>query len=255
MHNMLKEIFSTGEVCISEGRSYPIHSGITLQTGRFLQDIIASMQLKATLEIGLAYGISTLFICDAVKDLRTERHIVIDPNQNHPGNWGDCWHGIGLEVIHRAGFDHLVEFIEGTSYSVLPRLEEAGTRVDFAFVDGWHTFDYCITDFLLIDRILNVGGILVLNDSHWPGIRKACRYILTNRSYSVYRCLTTPHEQNNVRRQSSMVINDVPRHLRRLLKPETRETDENLGILPRSRCIALCKGAEDLRPWDFHEEF
>lgn len=257
MNDILSEIFTTGEVSLPDGRRVAIHSGITLQSGRFLQEVITAAPPKVTLEIGLAFGISALFICQVTQSMGAERHIVIDPNQNQPGPWGDCWQGIGLQVLHRAGFSPMIELHERPSYSILPRLEEAGTRVDLAFVDGWHTFDYCMADFILIDRILNVNGILILNDTHWPSIRKVCRYILTNRSYSVFRCLTTPHEPESLERerQASLGVGNIPRHLRKLLRPEAIETDEELGISPRARCIAFRKEREDIRAWDFHEEF
>lgn len=255
MNDILKEIFTTGEVSLPDGRRQPVHSGISLQVGKFLQEVIVTMEPKISLEIGLAFGVSTLFICEAIKSIDGERHIVVDPNQINPGRWGDCWHGIGLKVIQQAGLGNLIEFHDRPSYMVLPQLEEAGTRIDFAFVDGWHTFDYCLLDFLLIDRILNVKGILVLSDTHWPSIRKVCRYILTNRTYSVYRCLTTPHEQESVQRQMPAIQRGVSRPLRKLLRPEVIETDEDLGVSTRSRCIAFCKEDDDARAWDFHEEF
>jgi len=35
-----------------------------------------------------------------------------------------------------------------------------GVKIDFAFVDGWHTFDYTLIDFFYIDKILRSGGLV-----------------------------------------------------------------------------------------------
>lgn len=40
---------------------------------------------------GYAYGLSTLFICEALAEVGGERHIVIDPHQE------EGWKGLGVE--------------------------------------------------------------------------------------------------------------------------------------------------------------
>jgi hypothetical protein len=62
----------------------------------------------------------------------------------------------------------------------LAEIERSGQRVDFAFIDGWHTFDFALVDFFFIDRISSVGGVVVFDDANWPAIRKVCRFVKTN---------------------------------------------------------------------------
>jgi predicted O-methyltransferase YrrM len=73
--------------------------------------------------------------------------------------------GLGLANLDRAGYARLVEFHDEPSYRALPALEAAGQRIEFAFIDGWHTFDYVMVDFFYVDRMLRVGGIVVLDDT------------------------------------------------------------------------------------------
>ncbi len=76
------------------------------------------------LEIGFAYGVSTLFACEALNNNQKPcRHIVIDPNQS------SLFGGIGLINVERSGYRGLVDFVEEPSEIALPRLLQANTRI------------------------------------------------------------------------------------------------------------------------------
>jgi predicted O-methyltransferase YrrM len=180
---ILKEILCTGRVhAVDRSETFPVHSAITVDVGAFLQDLIRRQKPKTALEVGLAFGISALFICEALQESGGIRHISIDPYQSTQ------WHGIGINNLKLAGFGHLTKCIESRSDLALPELEAKGTRVEFAFIDGWHTFDHALTDFFHIDRILAVGGVMVFDDVSLPGVRQVCRYVATNRVYQAVGC-------------------------------------------------------------------
>ena len=72
--------------------------------GACLQSIIREIQPRSSVEIGCAYGISTLYICDALAGLaHPAKHIVIDPFQRSQ------WRGIGIKNLRNAGFESLVD--------------------------------------------------------------------------------------------------------------------------------------------------
>lgn len=116
--------------------------------------------------------------------------------------------------------------------------------------------DYALVDFFYIDRLLNVGGIVAIDDADFPSLQKLCRYIVTNRSYSIFDCLPAdgdreiPWKHKLLRR-----LADSSATLRLNLKPELLQTDRELGLIPGSRCVALRKEAPDNRHWKFHQEF
>jgi hypothetical protein len=56
-----------------------------------------------------------------------------------------------------------------------------GLRVDFAFVDGHHLFDYVVTECLFLGKLLPRGGLLVVDDANLPAIGRACDFFSTNR--------------------------------------------------------------------------
>jgi len=73
--------------------------------------------------------------------------------------------------------------LEGPSHLMLPGLLERGVKLDLAFIDGWHTFDYTLLDFFYIDKMLRPGGVVLLHDQSWPSKQKVIRFIMTHRRY------------------------------------------------------------------------
>jgi len=171
VNEVLKQILETGTV--TDGRvSVPVHSNVSKAEGQFLAEVIASTRPKSSIEIGMAFGISTLFLCEALAALSVPgTHIVIDPHQHR------AWKGIGLRNLREAGYEHMVRFIEAPSEIALPQLLQEGLRIDFAFVDGLHRFDQVLLEFYYLNRLLSVGGVLVFDDTDYPGEigRASCR--------------------------------------------------------------------------------
>lgn len=251
MNSVLDEILRTGMVRSPGGElldAYPV--SIPEEKGEFLQKLIRSLQPTTCLEVGLAYGVSTLFICDALCGTANWRHIVIDPDQR------ESWKDIGLHNLRSAGYESMIEFYEMPAHRALPQLDAQGRQIDFAFIDGWHTFDYTLVDFFFIDKLLKVGGLVVLDDTDWPSIRKLCRYITTNRAYTPLCMSDAPVTERSLKRRLVSLALRTPcisRTLPSMLQPELIETDVQLGLW--GECIAFKKESEDTRLWDFHLPF
>lgn len=145
-------------------------SAISVAEGRFLASMITSRNVRRTLEIGCANGLSSLFICDALSRNPDPRHVIVDPFQSAH------WKGRGVANLKAAGFDFW-ELIEQTSDEALPSLLARGDRFDFVFIDGSHTFDNVLLDFFYAQRLLNVGGVVVFDDVSMAAIRHVIRYV------------------------------------------------------------------------------
>jgi|SRR5208283_698999 len=259
MNSVLSEILETGATKTANGSStVKVHSSISVSEGQFLQKFVRQLDPTVSLEVGLAYGISALFICDVLKVRNGTQHIVIDPNQTgaidpnqHFSSRGDSWGGIGIANLRRAGYGDIVRLIEAPSYRALAELERSEQRIDFAFIDGWHTFDFTLVDFFFIDRMLNVGGVVAFDDASWPAVRKVCRFVRTNLAYSVLAVDGSNHEPSLKRRLSERLLRRSP--FRRLLRPEVIAPDSSIGL--EGGCIAFRKEADDSRRWDHFVDF
>jgi len=170
------------------GKPHPIWPvAIGREEGLALEAWVVREHAQATLEVGLGYGIATLFICDALLSLGSDaRHLAIDPYQvrglpDHDTRFA----GLGLQLLEDAGIRELVEFHEQESQIVLPRLLEDGRRFDLAFVDGSHRFESVFMDLVYCGRLLKEGGIVFADDIQIEGVRKAIDFCVANLRWSV----------------------------------------------------------------------
>jgi predicted O-methyltransferase YrrM len=218
--------------------------------GAWLQQIVEDIRPIQSLEIGCAYGVSSLYICDALNSAHVlaeppggaPRHIVVDPFQSTQ------WRGIGIRNIRDAGFASIVDFREERSEIVLPRLLDEGVTLDFAFVDGWHTFDQVLMEFYYINRLLRVGGVVAFDDANRRSINRVVRHALT---YPAYRVYGTERQSSRatVLGRSRRALTRVPA-ISGILRPDFLHKDWDLGIL--GTCVAIQKVADDNRSsgWD-----
>jgi predicted O-methyltransferase YrrM len=246
---VLSRILETGRTVLASGEEVQADSYIDATCGALLQRVVKTLRPGIGVEVGLAFGISTLYILEAWKDAGGQKLIGMDPAQND-----NHWRGGGLHNIRQAGYEMLYEFHENTSQRVLPALVSEGQRIDFAFIDGWHTFDHTLIDFFYIDQMLNMGGIVVFDDVGYPSIKRVCDFIVTNRDYDVF---------DSVRLQISNSSNRRWKHrMNRLFDPFVR-TDKT--PIPEARkkefeiddvyFLALRKRGDDARRWDHFVHF
>jgi predicted O-methyltransferase YrrM len=180
MNSVLHEIFQT-EMVTNGNETLPLHSSVSREEGRLIDRAFREVKPALSLEVGMAYGISTLFICDALAaNKKDAMHIVIDPFQR------SNWRGIGIRNIVRAGYEHLVDLHEANSEIELPRLLATGTEIQAAFIDGWHTFDHTLIDFFYINKMLAIGGIVILDNTNLPAVRRIADHILTYPAYRLF---------------------------------------------------------------------
>lgn len=179
MNSVLEEIISTGSTLTVDGNKRKVIGQITKEEGKLIQNCIKELNAEISIEVGLAFGTSALYICEALNKTERTKHYVIDPYQMYEESYG----GIGLNNLKKAGYEGIIEFIDKPSHIALTELELKNIKADFAFIDGWHTFDYALVDFFHVDKILRVGGIVIIDDSDWDAIRKVCSFISTNTAY------------------------------------------------------------------------
>lgn len=182
LEKFIEELYARGVIQGEDGTEFKIlPMSLAPDRGAFLRDVCRAERPRSTLEIGLAYGLSTLFIVQALLENGgpARAHTVMDPFQT------STFHDAGRRVIKKTGIERLVDFHQDQSEYVLPRLLREGLRFDFAFIDGDHRFDHVFVDLFYINQLLKPSGVLVLDDCFSDSVHFACRFIQTNYAYSV----------------------------------------------------------------------
>ena len=141
--------------------------------GEALRELAIAESAERTLEVGLALGVSALFLCQAVLE-RGGSHVAVDPFQR------ESWNGAGLRTLRDAGLAGDVEVIEEESQLALPRLVGEGRQFDLAFVDGDHRFEGVFLDLYFMTRLVSPGGVVVVDDMWMPSVRAAVAYVERN---------------------------------------------------------------------------
>lgn len=233
----------------------PLHSGVSERDGEFLQKIISENKFKNTIEVGCAYGISSLYICAATSQYENYSHTIVDAFQTD-------WKNIGILNLKRAGFTSF-ELIEKLSEIALPQLLEQNKKYDFAFIDGWHTFDHVMIDFFYINRMLEVGGIITFHDLDMPSQKKLFRYILNYPCYEFVDSVkdVVTKKTLNVRIKElffvaplRLISKAVPqRNRHEMFSGELLKSDAQMGL--NGTVLAIRKTKEDNRDWRWFENF
>jgi predicted O-methyltransferase YrrM len=169
---LLERVYASGEVEDREGRRVPARpTGISREDALALVGVARGA--RATLEVGMAHGLSTLAIASG----HDGAHIAVDPFQRTD------WRAIGLHNVERAGLADRVTLLERRSDEALPELAAAGERFDLVLIDGLHLYDATLVDFHYADRLVTVGGRVALHDLWMPAVRAALAFVLANRAY------------------------------------------------------------------------
>jgi len=173
---VLERLYRDNFVVHKNGRRKPVcPPGLTPERGDYLFQLVRARCPTLTLEIGFAYGISTLHIAEALRRNGRGHHIVIDPHQR------TRFDGLGLGHVEEAGLSSWITFHEEPAELCLPRLVQEGFRLDLAFDDSGHLFDHVITEFVFLAQLLRTGGVLVVDDAGLPGVGRACDFVAANR--------------------------------------------------------------------------
>lgn len=177
-NSILREIIATGRVINADGQVVQLHSQVLTLEANALYEFIKLRKPRTVLEVGMAFGVSSLAILTALDEVGAGSLISVDPNQ-----LAGEWKGAGVENIRRCGFIQRHTLVDQPDYLALPKLLESGLEIDAAYIDGWHTFEYALLDFFFIDKMLVKGGVVGFNDAGWRSVHKVIKFLLRHRKY------------------------------------------------------------------------
>jgi predicted O-methyltransferase YrrM len=250
IHPLVEAALRDQVVVDGGGVALRLHSHVTPETCELLYAAAQVTGAKTAVETGMAYGIATLCLADAVRrNSATGRLFSIDPSQT------TLWNGIALLQARRAGLSDTVQLLELPAHVALPQLLAAGERIDLAFIDGWHTFDHALVDFFYIDLLLRTGGIVILDDVAYPAINAIARFIAANRGYEVWRTLAPPDEKKPPVHGPKTAAKRLFRRLGRTDADPSPDHASMLETMRSAAVVAFRKLADDDRPYDHFQPF
>jgi hypothetical protein len=185
--------------------------------------------------------LSSLHIASALAGRPGARHVIIDPFES------TAWNGIGVTNLDRAGID-FYELREEPSEIALPELLNERAEFDLAFIDGWHTFDQTLIDMYYANRLVKVGGYIIIDDANWISVSKAISQFANYPCYEI------------VGGSSGRVIS-VVNLLWKIAKPFAEAFfphwlyDYFYGLGKYPSMVALQKVAQDERNWKWFRSF
>lgn len=189
---VLDDMFKEKKLVGLTGKNFEsLGAASTLNNLFLLRELIKEYKPIHTLEVGMAFGASTLAILSTLKeeiefDVVSKIHVAIDPYQR------TVWDSTGIMSIQKSGMANHLDLIEDFSYNALPILLNNGVRFDFAYIDGSHLFEDAFNDFFYLNKMLNPLGLLLFDDSTDPNVKKVIRFIQRNFS-AIYQPITTYH--------------------------------------------------------------
>ncbi len=244
---LIEKIFSTKLVQDENGTSFNLAGSIDRTEGNYIYSIInENKKITKTLEIGCGFGISSLFICSALKCRENAEHTIIDPYQFSDYN------GIGIENLKRIGcyYYNLIEEFSEFALPELARTQEGS--FDFILIDGWHSFDQTLLDLFYSNILLKIGGYLVIDDCRLPSVATAVAYYL---KFPAYKILSEVNVSNLSFKGkfSKNISKSIPAVIRRNMLPSAIS-----GLLNRTRfpsMISLIKIKQDERDSRWYSNF
>jgi hypothetical protein len=141
----------------------------------FFLKVLTEMVTPDSLTLEIGSGLST--VCFAIIG---SAHICVSPIQKEHNRIREYCskHQISTERIR---------FIPMKSHAFLPSLDLEGRKLDFALIDGSHTFPEPIIDYYYVNEHLKVGGLLAIDDLPISSVGILHKFLITEPAYEQVR--------------------------------------------------------------------
>lgn len=162
-NNIIKQYFINWGTW-RNGQYYKLHSQINIFESVFLHFFVLSLKRLhkiSVLEIGCAYGTSSMIIADGLNKCRAikKEYTVIDPNQTTQ------WSNIGHYNLERVANKNIkLEYVEKMSSVAMKQLYDDKRKYNLIFIDGAHDYIQCKADSEYGSKMVKVGGYVILDD-------------------------------------------------------------------------------------------
>jgi predicted O-methyltransferase YrrM len=187
-------MFQAGEDSVALNESC-----ISGQQGQMLWHLTRTLRPETIIETGFGRGTSAAFFLSALAPWNGTL-TSIDPAYRH-------WAGnIGRTFIEKVGGSDRHRLLEQPSEIALALMlaSENPPKLRFSYVDGSHHFDGTLIDFIYLDRMTEIGGVIAIDDAHAPAVRTVASFVSNNYPYRLHyasKRLLLCQKLNNVDRE------------------------------------------------------
>lgn len=197
IHNTMKndyidKIYRDWQTVIN-GVRHRMNSNISPEECMFIHKLIMLKKPKKVFEFGMANGMSSMIIINALNRVQGEMLMSNDPFQKKQ------WKSIGLhnvaqvQKVNGSSIQHKhIEKLSSDNFDDIP-----SEYFDMVLVDGAHDLENVIYDINNAKRILKKNGILILDDVLHDGVRDAIKVVMINdKLYKKVYVKSSKHEYN-----------------------------------------------------------
>lgn len=138
----------------------------------YLYALIRGIRPTSCVEIGTRWGGSARIICAALEDNGQGQLVGIDPAP-------------GAFLAPKRALHNRFRLVEGFSPQDVPRAVEGMGPIDFALIDGMHTYHSVCRDLEGLRPFLAQGAHVLMHDAHHVGILRAADEFLARHPESV----------------------------------------------------------------------
>jgi predicted O-methyltransferase YrrM len=133
------------------------------EKGRILNAIVRYMRSRKGLELGTAYGMSGLFILEAMKNLGADYHLATLEG-------GQSQYDLSSALLKERHGDHVTSYL-GWTQDKLPLMAQELSGIDFLFHDARHSREDYLRDVQTLLPTMTAGAVVVMDDIRWDDRR------------------------------------------------------------------------------------
>ncbi|UZE94592.1 class I SAM-dependent methyltransferase [Alkalimarinus alittae] len=208
----------------------------------FITTLIKEHAPQDTLQLGLGNLDLTLSVCQALNQLDNAALTLITPSLSQHSSFLKEMNKLKIGML-----SDLVELIRTPADEVLPDFYFQNRTIDLAIINENEAFDQALVAFYYVDKMLVSKGTVIINDADSPVMKKLCRYLVTEREYTLQRTLESTKKGPVVSRLLRKQFNRAPEIIKNTVKTfinsELLISDEDLGL--ECSMVALTKRAEE----------
>ncbi len=208
----------------------------------FVTSLITQHKPQDTLQLGLGNLDLTLSVCQSLNEINNAALTLITPSVSQHSNFLKEMNKLKVGML-----SDLVELIRTPADEVLPDFYFQNHSIDFAIINASDAFDQMLVALYYVDKMLVSKGTVIISDADTPVMKKLCRYLVTERGYTLQKSLESTVKSPVVGRFLRSQFNRAPTFIKNRVKAfvnsELLITDQDLGL--QCSMIALTKRREE----------